>query len=170
MQKWNIKKIFYNFVGTSPCCVSFVVSKIFMILLMHSGLLKSKRKLLVVSMFYRITFILGWFWYFSMVCLIVTTSLSEESLVRPSTPRFWTMFPKYLLKISTNSLSSETTLLFSTKVIRSSFKVVSVKEGFAVFQKSLFSVMYFTLSLLQNSFLVFLIVSHRNFFVFYIQI
>ena len=86
-------------------------------------------------MFSRITFILGWLWYFSMACRIVTASLYEELLVRPSISRFWTMFPKYLLKIPTNLLSSETTLLFSTKVIISSFKVLSVTEGFTVFQK-----------------------------------
>ena len=114
------------FVGVSP----FDVSKLFMILLMHSGLINSKEKLLVVSMFSRITFILGWFWYFSMACLIVTASLSEEVLVRPSIPRFWTIFPKYLLKISTNSLSSETTLYFSTKVILSGYLVKRRFYGF----------------------------------------
>ena len=95
---------FIIFVGISPCSVAFDVSRSFMILLMQSGLINSKEKLLLVSMFSRITFILGWFWYFSMACLIVTASLSEEVLARPSIPRFWTIFPKYLLKISTNSL------------------------------------------------------------------
>ena len=52
---------FITFVGISPCCVAFDVSKLFMILLMHSGLINSKEKLLLVSMFFRITFILGWF-------------------------------------------------------------------------------------------------------------
>ena len=60
------------------------VSKLFMILPTHSGLMDSKDKLLVVSMFSRITFTLDWFWYFSMACLIVKASLSEEVLVRPS--------------------------------------------------------------------------------------
>ena len=106
---------FITLVGISPCCAAFDVSKLFMILLMPS--LKSKGKLLVVLMFSRITFILRGFWYFSMAYLIVTASLSDEMLVRPSIPRFWTIFPKYLLRISTNSLSFETTLLFSTKVI-----------------------------------------------------
>ena len=40
---------FITFVGISPCCVAFDESKLFMILLMHSGLIKSKEKLLVVS-------------------------------------------------------------------------------------------------------------------------
>ena len=62
---------------------------------MHSGLINSKEKLLLVSMFSRITFILGWFWYFSMACLIVTASLSEEVLVRPSIPRFSFIFISY---------------------------------------------------------------------------
>ena len=100
-------------------------------------------------MFSCITFILGWFWCSSMAFIIVTVSLFEELFVRPSTPsipRFWAIFPNYLLKISTDLLSSETTLLFSAKVILSSFKVLSVKEGFTVLQ------MYFTL-----------IVSHKNF-------
>ena len=140
---------FIVFVGKSPCWVAFDVSKLFMILIMHSGLIKSKEKILVVSMFSCITFILGWFWYSSMAFIIVTVSLFEEIFVRPSTPsipRFWTIFPNYLLKISTDLLSSETTLLFSAKVILSSFKVLSVKEGFTVLR------MYFTL-----------IVSHKNF-------
>ena len=98
-----------------------------------------------------------------MACLVVTATLFEEVSVRPSIPRFQTIFPKYLLKISTNMLSSETTSLFSTKVIFSSSKVLSVKKGFAVFQKSLFSVMYFTSRLLQNSFFVFLNSFKRQF-------
>ena len=83
-----------------------------------------------------------------MACLIVTASLSEEVLVRQSIPTFGTIFLNYLLKIYMNLLSSETSLLFSTKVILSSSKVLSVKEGFTVFRKSLFTVMYFTLRLL----------------------
>ena len=59
-----------------------------MILLMHSGLISSKEKLLVVSMFSRITLILGWFRYFSMAGLIVIASLSEEVLVRTTILRF----------------------------------------------------------------------------------
>ena len=50
---------FIIFIGTSPYCVGFDVSKLFMISLMHSGLISSKDKLLVVSMFSCITFILG---------------------------------------------------------------------------------------------------------------
>ena len=50
---------FIIFVGISPCSVDFDVSKLFMILLMNSGLIKSNEKLLVVSMFSRITYILG---------------------------------------------------------------------------------------------------------------
>ena len=79
---------FIIFVGISPCSVDFDVSKLFMILLMNSGLIKSNEKLLVMSMFSRITYILGWFWYFSMAFLIATASLSEEIFVRPSIPRF----------------------------------------------------------------------------------
>ena len=79
---------FIIFVGISPCSVDFDVSKLFMILLMNSGLIKSNEKLLVVSMFSRITYILGWFWYFSMAFLIATASLSEEIFVRPSIPSF----------------------------------------------------------------------------------
>ena len=79
---------FIIFVGISTCWVVFDVSKLFMILLMNSGLIKSNEKLLVVSMFSRITYILGWFWYFSMAFLIATASLSEEIFVRPSIPRF----------------------------------------------------------------------------------
>ena len=59
-----------------------------MILLMHSGLISSKEKLLVVSMFSRITLIPGWFRYFSMAGLIVIASLSEEVLVRTTILRF----------------------------------------------------------------------------------
>ena len=83
-----------------------------------------------------------------MACLIVTASLSEEVLVRQSIPTFGIIFLNYLLKIYINLLSSETSLLFSTKVILSSSKVLSVNEGFTVFRKSLFAVMYFTLRLL----------------------
>ena len=60
---------FIIFVGISPCSVDFDVSKLFMILLMNSGLIKSKEKLLVVSIFSRTTFILEQFWYFSMAFL-----------------------------------------------------------------------------------------------------
>ena len=48
-----------------------------------------------------------------MAFLIVTMSLYEEILVKPSIPRFSTIFPKYLLKISSNSLSSETIIVFN---------------------------------------------------------
>ena len=58
-----------------------------------------------------------------MAFIIVTASLSEEMFVRPSIPSFLTIFPKYLLKISINLLLSETTLLFSTKVILSKFSL-----------------------------------------------
>ena len=85
----------------------------FMILVIHSWLIKSKDKLLVESMFSRITFILWWFWYFSVPFLLVIIVII---LVRASITRLRTIFPMYLLKISTNLLSSETTLLFSTKV------------------------------------------------------
>ena len=60
-------------------------------------------------------------------------------LIRPSIRRFLTIFPKYLLKIFTNLPSSETTLLFSTKLILSKFylfTILSVYESFTVFQKS----------------------------------
>ena len=43
----------------SPCWVPFDLSKLFMILVMRSGLIKSEEKLLVVPMFSGITFILG---------------------------------------------------------------------------------------------------------------
>ena len=36
-----------------------------------------------------------------MAFLIVTASLSEEIFIGSSIPRFYTIFPKYLLKIST---------------------------------------------------------------------
>ena len=45
---------FIIFVGISPCCVALNVSKLFMILHKHSGLIKSKEKLLGVPMFSRI--------------------------------------------------------------------------------------------------------------------
>ena len=64
-------------------------------------------------------------------------------LRKSSTPRFRTIFSKYLLQISTILLSFETASLFTTKVILSSFKVLSVIESCMVFQKKLFSVMYF---------------------------
>ena len=76
-------------------------------------------------------------------------------LRKSSAPRFRTMFSKYLLQISTILLSFETASLFTTKVILSSFKVLSVIESCMVFQKKLFSVMYFTLTFLLSSFLVF---------------
>ena len=66
-----------------------------------------------------------------MAFLIVTASLSEEIFVRPS-------IPKYLLRTCANLLSPETTLLFSTKVILSFFKVLPVNEGFTVFQKKVY--------------------------------
>ena len=144
----KLKSAFIIFVWISPCYVAFDVSKLFTILLMHSGLIKSKEKLLVVSMFSRITFILGWLWHFPLAFLIVTASLSKEIFFRLSIPRFWTIFLNYLLKISTILLSFETTLLFQTKVILSFFKVWSVNECFTVFQRKLFLVMYFTLRLL----------------------
>ena len=52
---------FIIFVRITPCCVAFDGSRLFIILLMHSGLIKSKEKLFVASMFSRITFILGCF-------------------------------------------------------------------------------------------------------------
>ena len=70
-----------------------------------------------------------------MACLIVTASLSEEVLVRPSIPMFGTIFLNYLLKIYINLLSSEASLLFSTKVILSSSKVLSVNEGLRFSEK-----------------------------------
>ena len=78
----------------SFCRVALNISKLFMILFMHSGWIKSKDKLFVESIFSRINFILGWFWYISMTFLIVT--VLSEVIVRPSAPRFWTIFPKYL--------------------------------------------------------------------------
>ena len=42
-----------------PCSVAFDVSELFMVLFMHSGLIKSRATLLVESMFPGITFILG---------------------------------------------------------------------------------------------------------------
>ena len=50
---------FIIFVGISPCWVPFDLYKLFMILVMRSGLIKSEEKLLVVPMFSGITFILG---------------------------------------------------------------------------------------------------------------
>ena len=130
------------FVGISPCWVTFDASKLFMVLLMNSGLIKPKEKLLMEIMFSRIAFILEWFWYFSMIFLIVAVSLSEEILVRPSNPMFWTIFTKYLLKISTSLLSSETTLLFSIKVDFSSF---FCKRRFYSFPKKfIFSDVFYT--------------------------
>ena len=79
-----------------------------------------------------------------MAFLIVTVSLSEETLLRVSIPRFCTIFPKCLLKTSTSSLSSEIPMIL-TKVVLSSFKVLSVNEGFTVFQNSLFWMVEFTL-------------------------
>ena len=73
--------IFYNFCWNITLLSNFWLSKLFMILHMYSGLIKSKEKLLVESMFSRITFILGWFWCFSMAFLIFTVSLSEECLL-----------------------------------------------------------------------------------------
>ena len=90
-----------------PCWVAFDVSKLFMNLLMHSRSIKSKRNYWLI--FSSITFILGWFRYFSIACLIVTVLLSGEKIFRRTIPRFWTVFPKYLLKFPTNLLSSETT-------------------------------------------------------------
>ena len=69
-------------------------------------------------------------------------------LRKSSTPRFRTIFSKYLLQISTILLSFETASLFTTKVILSSFKVLSVIESCMVFQKKLFSVMYFYIDVL----------------------
>ena len=137
---------------------------------MHSGWIISKEKLLVVPMLLRIAFILGWFWYFSMACLIVIASLSQEVLVRSSIPWFWMIFPKYLLKISTNSLSSETTLLFSTKVVLSFVKVLSLKEGFNFSKKSYFRWCILHWGYCKTSFWFFLIVSHKNLSVFYMPI
>ena len=79
---------FIIFVAISLCYVAFDVSKLFMILPTHSGLISSKEKLLVVSMFSLITLIPGWFRYFSMAGLIVIASLSEEVLVRTTILRF----------------------------------------------------------------------------------
>ena len=53
--------LFIIFVGIPPYREAFDVSELFMILLMHSGLIKSKEKLFVVSMFSGITFVLGVF-------------------------------------------------------------------------------------------------------------
>ena len=69
-------------------------------------------------------------------------------LRKSSAPRFRTIFSKYLLQISTILLSFETASLFTTKVILSSFKVLSVIESCMVFQKKLFSVMYFYIDVL----------------------
>ena len=126
-------------------------------------------------MFSHVTFILGWFWYFSVAFVVVTTSVYEEIFFRLSIPRFWTIFPKYLLKIPTNLLLSETTLLFSTKVILWSFKVLSVNEGFMVFRKVYF---WWCVSrwgcilrwgYCKTPFWSFLIVWHNDLSVFYMQ-
>ena len=45
--------------------------------------------------------------------LVGPESLSKEVLVWPSIPRFWTIFLRYMLKIYTNLLCSETTLIFN---------------------------------------------------------
>ena len=92
--------------------VDFYVSKLFMVLLMHSGLIKLKEKLLVKSMFSGISFLLGWFWYFHMAFRRDRVSLSGEILVRPSIPGFWLIFRKYLLKIFKNLLSPESITVF----------------------------------------------------------
>ena len=73
-------------------------------------------------------------------------------LRKSSAPRFRTIFSKYLLQISTILLSFETASLFTTKVILSSFKVLSVIESCMVFQKKLFSVMYFYIDVLVKLF------------------
>ena len=69
--------------------------------------------------------------------------------------KFGAIFEKYSLKIFTNSLSSNTTFPFSIIVIFPSFKVLSVRHGFTVFQNLLFSVKRLKSRLLKNSFLVF---------------
>ena len=68
-------------------------------------------------------------------------SLFKEIIDKSLISRFC-IFPKYLGKISFNSLFSETTLLFSFTVILSFFKISSLNKGFAYFQNSLFSVIF----------------------------
>ena len=68
---------------------------------------------------------------------IAAASSSEQIFLRPSIPRFSAIFSKYFLEISTSLLSSETALLFSAKVILSSFDVLSVTEGCTVFHKKI---------------------------------
>ena len=77
----------YFFVGISPCWLVYDVSKLFMILLMHSGLMKSKEKLFLEPMFTRSTFAIGWFWFFSVDFLVGTVSLSGKILIRQSISR-----------------------------------------------------------------------------------
>ena len=60
-------------------------------------------------------------------------SLSKETLVRSSITRFCAIFPKCLLKVSNDFISSEITFIFNQKVILSSFK----NKGFPVLQNSL---------------------------------
>ena len=111
---------------------------------MHSGSIKSKEKFLVDLIFARITFILGWFWCLSLAFLIVTVSLYKEILGRKFIPSFWKIFPKYLLKIYTNSHSSEISLVFQSFIDKQFSKIV-----FKIVCKT--------------PFWCFLIVSHKNF-------
>ena len=69
--------------------------------------------------------------------------------------KFCARFEKYSLKTFTNSLLSDTTFSFSVNVILLPFNVLSVRDGFTVFQNCLLSVTRFTSRLSKNYFLVF---------------
>ena len=114
------------------------MSKLFMVLFVHLGLIKSKEKLLVESMFSCITFILAWFWYFSIAFLTVTKSLSEECWLDHLSPGFERYFQNICWKFLLINFNLKQLLLFSAKVILSSFKVLFVNEGYTIIQNSLF--------------------------------
>ena len=128
---------------------------------MHLRLIKSKEKLLVETIF----LILIFFYFFSCSYSDITWRNTSRTII----PRFSTIFPKYFLKISTNSLTCDTTLLLLT-VILSSFRVSSVNKSLVIFQDGSFFVIYFGMTLSLRFFSIFLDRSTQKYSVSYMQI
>ena len=109
---------------------------------------------------YRLWFISSILGCFSKYFIAFNTrSLGRVIFGRDWMIKFDTLFEKCSLKIFTSSLSSDSTSSFSVSVILSSFNVLSVMYGLAIFQNCLFSVTRLTSRLLKRSFLGFFVVA-----------
>ena len=117
-------------------------------------------------MYYFYTRLILIFFYFFSYSY---SDITWRNISRTIIPRFRTIFPKYLLKISTNSLTCDTTLLLLT-VILSSFRASSVNKSLVIFQNGSFFVIYFAMRLSLRFFSIFLDRSTQKYSVSYMQI